>query len=168
MSRAEKYDRFHVNELKNELKQKAWMLEAMPPGLIATEQRFFTTVRNISFLIRSQRLSQEQGKKEVKEAERAFEQDIYAEELYRLNVKLWGRIETAATNYARYRNQQNADAFYAAVYGFSDENCFKSVSTDWEGAEKERWVSEHSEEQISLQDTVDAEAGGERDKETDP
>lgn len=154
MSRAECYNRYHVKELAKELKQKAWMLEKMPDGMIGPEQRFFTTIRNISFLLRSQRLTKEQAVMEAREAERAFEQDIFSEELYRSQIELWRRIEAAGTNYAKYRNQKNADAFYATVYNFRSESCFKSISDAWEETEEERWVKEYSEEPIKLQDTI--------------
>ncbi len=95
------------------LKEAAYKGDEMLEGLTSAAQTFFIKARNLY----KAGIDSEQGKREMIEIIRAYEQDVNTEAMNFRNSQLWAEIEEPARNYAFSAGTPEGDRFYAAVYG---------------------------------------------------
>lgn len=91
--------------------------EPMPKGLNASEQLAFLSLRNLYYRYYAKQISVEDAKAEKREIVAALSKNQHHEELMKKTSALWFRIDQAAVNYAKEPTIENAEVFYATVYG---------------------------------------------------
>lgn len=95
--------------------------EEMPGGLCLAEQRTFLALRLLYTEYRKGNIEREKASLEKKKLVRQMESEIKMDELNEKTAQLWKRIEQPAREYVFDSTIENADKFYAAVYGLSDD-----------------------------------------------
>ena len=85
-----------------------------PDGASQPEWLLYYRLKEIYASVRSGGMSKADGAKAKQDAVSSYETD---KTLHDASVKLWARIEQSGTRYAKDKTIDNADAFYAAVYG---------------------------------------------------
>ena len=85
-----------------------------PDSAMPYEWLLWYRLRDIYSKVRNGSITKQDGAKQKEQAVNQYKTD---KTLHDASVKLWARIEQAGTRYAKDKSIDNADAFYAAVYG---------------------------------------------------
>ena len=99
------------------LKGFAYKDNEMPEGLTSAAQAFFLRARTLYH----SPVDADRGKREMKELEQQYYIDRGNEQQAQQHAKMWEKIEAPATTYSITQTVENADLFYAAVYGLPND-----------------------------------------------
>lgn len=101
--------------------------EEMPSGLCLAEQKTFLALRLLYAEYHKGNIAREQAALEKRKVIRQMEHELAVDKLNQKTAQLWNRIEIPAMTYAHDSTLENADKFYAAVYGLP-ENWRKKIT----------------------------------------
>lgn len=95
----------------------AYLRQPMPDGLCLSEQKTFLALRFLYAEFDRGVISKEQAALEKQKVIRRMEHEIKTDKMNAQIAQLWKRIEQPAREYVFDSTIENADKFYAAVYG---------------------------------------------------
>ena len=99
----------------------AYLREPMPDGLCMSEQKAFLALRFLYAEFDRGVISKEQAALEKQKVIRQMEHEIKIDKMCERIAQLWKRIEQPAREYVFDSTIENADKFYAAVYGLPND-----------------------------------------------
>ena len=94
--------------------------EEAPSGLTLAERKAYYLLRILYREYRAGEISREQASREKKMIVRDMESEKQIDKLNRRIAQLWKEIEIPAREYVHDSTTENADKFYAAVYGLPE------------------------------------------------
>ena len=99
----------------------AFLREPMPDGLCMSEQKAFLALRFLYAEFDRGVIDKEQAALEKRKLLAQMEHELKIDKLNERIAQLWKRIEQPAREYVFDSTIENADKFYAAVYGLPDD-----------------------------------------------
>ena len=100
--------------------RQAMRNEEAPSGLTLTERKAYYLLRILYREYRAGEIGRERASKEKQMIIRDMESEKQIDELNRRIAQLWKEIEMPAREYVHDSTTENADRFYAAVYGLPE------------------------------------------------